>query len=147
MQKLLKKVILLNSENLKLSRVKFYCFYPLQNDVLSEQGNTISKLGLKPLRRILKSLKFPLRLKIFNSQDKLFLSVKNFQTVFVRYKNFCFLSNTRILARHFNVDHNFGLFMNNLVLIVFFLTFLNKFTTRLWVILMLSSSKSFKLSV
>ena len=145
MLKLLKKVVLLNSENLKLSRIKFYCFYPLQNNVPSEQGNTIFKLGLKSLR-ILKPLKFPLRLKIFNSQDKLFLSVKNFQTVFVRYKNFCFLSNTRILARHFNVDHNFGLFMNNFVLIVFFLTFLNKFTTRLWVILMLSSSRSSKLS-
>ena len=47
MQKLLKKVVLLNSENLKLSRIKFYCFYPLQNNVPSEQGNTIFKLGLK----------------------------------------------------------------------------------------------------
>ena len=82
MQKLLKKVVLLNSENLKLSRVKFYCFYPLQNDVPSEQGNTIFKLGLKSLR-ILKPLKFPFLLKFFNILDNLFLSVNNFYTVFV----------------------------------------------------------------
>jgi hypothetical protein len=37
MQKSIKKFVLYNLENLKLSKTKFYCFYPLQSNASNER--------------------------------------------------------------------------------------------------------------
>ena len=88
MKRLIKKFVLYNLESLKLSKTRFYCFYPLQSSVSNEKGvKRVSRI-FYTRNRTLNSLKFPLKFKDFDDSRKLFLSLKRFKVIFVRYNNF-----------------------------------------------------------
>lgn len=143
MQNLLKKFVFLYSENLQLSKIKFYCFYPLQNAVSCERlSNVASKICLTK-NKGLGLLKFPLKIKKFNDSKKFFLSAKNFQCVFARYKNFCCVFHTRVFDKCFDVNHNFNLFKNRVAPFIQVLFILKNFEMRFFLaVLVVLSNKS-----
>ena len=119
MKKLIKKFILYNLESLKLSKTRFYCFYPLQSSVSNEKSvRRVSRI-FYTRNRTLNFLKFPLKFKNFDDSRKLFLSLKKFKVVFVRYSNFFSLSNTRVFDKYFSTIYNFNLFSKSIILILY----------------------------
>ena len=119
MKKLIKKFILYNLESLKLSKTRFYCFYPLQSSVSNEKGvRRVSRI-FYTRNRVLNFLKFPLKFKNFDDSRKLFLSLKKFRVVFIRYSNFFSLSNTRVFDKYFSTIYNFNLFSKSIILILY----------------------------
>ena len=142
MQKLLKKFIFLNLKSLELSKTKFYCFYPLQSGISRERLlNTNPKISFNK-NKIKNLLKYPLKLRKFNDSKKMFLSVKNFQTIYVRHKNFCCVSYTKIFDRYFDVNCNFNLIKNSVIFFIHFMFFLKNFERHFLSILFLMSNKN-----
>ena len=119
MKRLIKKFVLYNLESLKLSKTRFYCFYPLQSSVSNEKGvKRVSRI-FYTRNRTLNSLKFPLKFKDFDDSRKLFLSLKRFKVIFVRYNNFFSLSNTGVFDKYFSILYNFNLFSRSIILILY----------------------------
>lgn len=141
MKKVLKNFLIVNSTSQKLLNFRFLYFYPIQV-FRNNRNKMLSKIYFNEnLRKY--NFKYPLYAQNFDSGKKFFISLASSKKnlILVRYQNFFFLDRIKTRITYFNFYYNFLLFSNNLVFILIFLSFLQRFTKLTF---FLSSYKNLK---